>query len=78
MLFASSRVCAAGLVAEVDYGLGLIRDSTGSTIASLTRIGEVSGHLGTRAGTLEGFTYEMLRPAAAYLTLVDAAFVHGK
>ena len=66
------------LVAEVDYGLGVIRDATGSTIASLTRAGEVSGHYGARAGTLEGFSFAMLRSAAAYLTLVDAQFVQGK
>ena len=66
------------LIAEVDYGLGLIRDAAGSTIAALSRSGEVSGHYGARCGTLDGFTYAMLRSAAAYLTLVDAAFVSGK
>ena len=66
------------LLAEVDYGLGVIRDATGSTIASITRAGVVSGHYGARAGTLDGFTYQMLRSAAAFLTLVDPAFVAGK
>jgi hypothetical protein len=66
------------LIAEVDYGLGRIRDAKGSTIAALTRVGEVSGHYGARCGTLDGFSYAMLRSATAYLTLVDAAFVAGK
>ena len=66
------------LVAEVDYGRGVVRDATGSTIASLTRAGEVSGHRGARCGTLEGFDYSMLRSAAAFLTLVDTAYVAGK
>lgn len=65
------------LVAEVDYGRGLIRDAKGSTIAVLTKTGEVSCHNGSRCGTLEGFGYAMLRSAAAYLTLVDDGFVSG-
>ena len=66
------------LVAEVDYGLGTIRGPTGSTIAAITRNGEVSGHTGVRCGILEGFSYAHLRTAAAYLTLVDPAFLEGK
>ena len=66
------------LIAEVDYGLGVIRDATGSTVASLTRNGEISGHHGARAGRLEGFTYMMMRSAAAYLTLVEPALLEGK
>ena len=49
------------LIAEVDYGLGLIRDAAGSTIAALSRSGEVSGHYGARCGTLDGFTYAAAR-----------------
>lgn len=66
------------LVAEIDYGRGIIRDPNGSTIASITRNGEVSGHCGARCGTLDGFNFGMLRRAAAYLTLVDSAFLDGK
>ena len=66
------------LVAEVDYGLGVIRDPSGSTIASITRVGEVAGHSGSRCGTLDGFNFELMRSAAAYLTLVAPEFLAGK
>ena len=66
------------LIAEVDYGLGRIREPGGSTIASITRIGEVRGHSGSYCGKLEGFDFSMMRRAAAYLTLVDCAFLEGK
>lgn len=66
------------LVGEVDYGIGVLKDADGSTIASITRNGEVSGHYGARCGRLDGFDYSKLRVAAAYLALLDKSFIAGK
>ena len=66
------------LIAQVDYGQSVIRDAAGSTIAAVNRIGEVTGHAGERCGILDGFSYDRLRAAAAYLTLIDKSFIHGK
>jgi hypothetical protein len=65
------------LVGQVDYGQALIRDANGSTIASFTRNGDVCGHTGARCGTLDGFSFEQLRMAAAYLILVDPDYLNG-
>ena len=62
----------------MDYGLSTIKDANGSTIASINRAGEVTGHAGSRCGILDGFTFESLREAAAYLLIVDKAFVTDK
>jgi hypothetical protein len=63
------------LVAEVDYGRATIRDTKGSTIATISRVGEVLSHSGSRCGELDGFSFQALRQAAAFLTLVDPAFL---
>ena len=79
LVFCRSVGCgAAALVGEVDYGIGVLKDADGSTIASITRNGEVSGHYGARCGRLDGFDYSKLRVAAAYLALLDKSFIAGK
>ena len=65
------------LVALVDYGRGVVRDAQGSTVAEIGRGGDVLGHWGATCGRLDGFEYRLLRVAAAYLVLVDPAFVQG-
>jgi len=66
------------MIAQVDYGLATIKDARGSTIAAINRAGEVSGHTGARCATLDGFNFNAIREAAAYLVLVDQALLHGK
>jgi len=66
------------LLAEVDYGRALIREPSGSTLAEVSRSGEVLGHWGATCGKLEGFNYEMIQQAAAYILLIDPEFVKGK
>ena len=63
---------------QVDYGRGTIHDANNSTFAAISRRGVVTGHYGMRCGSLSDFTYVKLRLAAAYITLVDCAFVDGK
>ena len=65
-------------IGDVDYGLATIRDPNGSTVASISRAGEVNGHTGSRCGVIEGFSFEAMRVTAAYLMLVDPAMIHGK
>ena len=62
-------------IAELDYGTSTIRDLQGSTIASISRAGEVNDHFGARRGVLEGFTFQALKTAAQYLILVDRDFL---
>lgn len=59
----------------LDYGMATIRNVEGSTVASISRAGEVSGHTGSRCGVLEGFTFQNLRTAAQYMMLVDPDFL---
>ena len=56
----------------------VITDPQGSTVAELRKSGQVTGHLGTSCGVLDGFDFHMLRSAAAYIMIIDPGFVEGK
>ena len=66
---------ADNCIGEIDYGTSTIRDVQGSTIAEISRAGEVCGHTGVRCGVLDGFTFHSLRTAAQYLMIVDPQFL---
>lgn len=66
------------LIAEVDYGRAIIKSPQGSTIAELRKDGKVLGHYGASCGTLDGFDFQMMQQAAAFITLIDPSFVQGK
>ena len=65
------------ILAIVDYGNATIKNVQGSTIAELRKSGEVVSHLGATCGRLEGFDFHSIQ-AAAYLVLIDPAFVQDE
>ena len=81
-----SAQCESGTVANaddepigsVDYGRATLLDLHGSTVAELRKGGTVTGHRGEACGRLDGFDYHKMQLAAAYIMLIDPAFVHGK
>lgn len=66
------------LVAEVDYGHAIIKSAQGSTIAELRKDGEVRGHYGISCGAFDGFDFQMMQQAAAFIAIIDPSFVQGK
>ena len=66
------------IVAIVDFGNATIKDPQGSTLAELRKSGEVVSHLGASCGVLDGFDFHALQEAAAYLVLLDCAFVQDE
>jgi len=67
----------AVVVGEYDLGKGYIKDPQGSVIAELSKEGYVTGNRGQTVGRVEGFGYEMVPKLAAYVCLVDPAYVKG-
>ena len=65
------------VVGEYDMGKGYIKDPQGSVIAELSKEGNVTGNRGQTVGKVEGFAYEHIPKLAAYICLVDAAYVKG-
>jgi len=64
-------------VGEVDIGHGYVRNAQGSVVAEVSKDGSVSGNGQRTAGYVQGFTFEAMPRLAAYVLLVDPAFVAG-
>ena len=64
-------------VGEWDAGRGYVTDEHGSVLAELRKEGTVVGNGGFTAGYIDGFTFASTRTLAAYVLLVDPAFVAG-
>ncbi|KAL1521767.1 hypothetical protein AB1Y20_021421 [Prymnesium parvum] len=65
------------VVGEYDLGKGYVKDPQGSVIAELSKEGYITGNRGQTAGRVEGFSYDQIPKLAAYMCLVDMAFVKG-
>ena len=76
---ASGQVIDANdkVVGEFDMGRGYIKDEHGSVVAEIAKTGTITGNRGQTVGVAEGFRYETLPRFAAYICLVDKAYVKG-
>lgn len=58
-------------LAEVNPGLGHLRNAKGNTVCQISKEGEATGASGSLLGVFENFSFHKLELVALYLFLVD-------